>query len=100
MKLLVLELFSLEKKRLWGDLRAAFEYIKWMPGELEGGFFQGHVVTGQGRMALKWKAAIRKKFFTVKVVKHWNRFPREAVNTSSQAAFKARLNKALSNVIY
>ncbi|KFM00918.1 hypothetical protein AS27_10505, partial [Aptenodytes forsteri] len=42
---------------------------------------------------------IRKKFFTEKVVKHWNRLPREAVDAPSLEAFKARLDEALSNLI-
>ena len=42
---------------------------------------------------------IRKKFFTMRVVKHWNRFPREAVDDPSPEAFKARLDGALSNLL-
>ncbi|KFP13153.1 hypothetical protein Z169_00897, partial [Egretta garzetta] len=42
---------------------------------------------------------IRKRFFTVRVVKHWNRLPREVVEAPSLEAFKARLDGALSNLI-
>ena len=42
---------------------------------------------------------IRKKFFTVRVVRHWNRLPREAVDAPSLEVFKARLDGALSNLI-
>ncbi|KFQ99637.1 hypothetical protein N306_04422, partial [Opisthocomus hoazin] len=42
---------------------------------------------------------IRKKFFTMRVVKHWNRLPREAVASPSLEMFKARLDGALSNLV-
>ena len=42
---------------------------------------------------------IRKKFFTVRVVRHWNRLPREGVDAPSLEVFKARLDRALSNVV-
>jgi len=42
---------------------------------------------------------IRKNFFTMKVVRHWNRLPREAVTAPSLAVFKARLDGALSNLV-
>ncbi|KFW03127.1 hypothetical protein N326_03131, partial [Eurypyga helias] len=42
---------------------------------------------------------IRKKFFTERVVKHWNRLPREAVDAPSLEVFKARLDEALSNLL-
>ena len=42
---------------------------------------------------------IRKKFFTMRVVRHWNRLPREAVDFPSLEAFKARLDGALSNLV-
>jgi len=42
---------------------------------------------------------IRKKFFRMKVVKHWNRLLREAVEAPSLETFKVRLDGALSNLI-
>ncbi|KFW79175.1 hypothetical protein N305_04061, partial [Manacus vitellinus] len=47
----------------------------------------------------KSRLDIRKKFFTVRVVRHWNRMPREAVDAPNLAVFKARLDKALSNLV-
>ncbi|KFP18990.1 hypothetical protein Z169_11255, partial [Egretta garzetta] len=49
----------------------------------------------QGRFRLD----IRKKFFTMTVVKLWNGLPREVVEAPSLEAFKARLDGALSNLI-
>ncbi|KFP23113.1 hypothetical protein Z169_02302, partial [Egretta garzetta] len=49
----------------------------------------------QGRFRLD----IGKKFFTLRVVKHWNRLPREGVEAPPLEAFKARLDRALSNLI-
>jgi len=50
----------------------------------------------EGRFSLD----IRKKFFTVKVLRHWNRLPREAVcGCSLSEVFKARLDGALSNMV-
>ena len=42
---------------------------------------------------------VRKKFFTVRVVRHWNKLPREAVDAPSLEVFKARLDGALSNLV-
>ena len=42
---------------------------------------------------------IRKKFFTQKVVTHWNKLPREVVDALSMEAFKARLDVALGSLI-
>ncbi|KFR17526.1 hypothetical protein N306_01502, partial [Opisthocomus hoazin] len=47
----------------------------------------------------RFRLDIRKKFFTMRVVKHWNRLPREVVKAPSLETFKARLNGALSNLV-
>ncbi|KFM05416.1 hypothetical protein AS27_15854, partial [Aptenodytes forsteri] len=47
----------------------------------------------------RFRSDIRKKFFTVEVVRHWNRLPREAVDAPSLEVFKARLDGALSNPV-
>jgi len=43
---------------------------------------------------------IRKKFFTVGWWILWHRFPRELVDAPSLETFKARLDGALSNLVY
>ncbi|KFW67194.1 hypothetical protein AS28_06046, partial [Pygoscelis adeliae] len=47
----------------------------------------------------RFRLDIRKKFFTMMVVRHWNRLPRQAVDAPSLEVFKARLDGALSNLI-
>ena len=41
---------------------------------------------------------VRRKFFTQRVVMHWNRLPKEAVDAPSLEAFKARLDVALGSL--
>ncbi|KFQ90863.1 hypothetical protein Y956_05335, partial [Nipponia nippon] len=47
----------------------------------------------------RFRLDIRKKFFTMRVVKHWNRLPREVVDAPSLETFKVRLDGALSNLV-
>jgi len=47
----------------------------------------------------RFRLDIRKKFFTMRVVKHWNSLPREAMDAPSLAVFKARLDGALSYLV-
>ena len=99
-----LELFSLEKRRLQGDLIAAFQYLKGAYRKAGEGLStracsdrsrsDGFEVK-EGRFRLD----IRKKFFTVRVVRHWHRLLRDAVAAPSLEVFKARLDGALSNLV-
>ncbi|KFW73577.1 hypothetical protein AS28_12122, partial [Pygoscelis adeliae] len=47
----------------------------------------------------RFRLNIRKKFFTMRVVKYWNRLPREVVDAPSLETFKVRLDGALGNLI-
>ncbi|KFP14178.1 hypothetical protein Z169_12623, partial [Egretta garzetta] len=47
----------------------------------------------------RFRLDIRKKFFTTRVVKQWNRLPGEAADAPSLEVFKARLDGALSNLV-
>ena len=47
----------------------------------------------------RFRLDVSKKFFTMRVVRHWNRLPREAVDVPSLAVFKARLDEAWSNLV-
>ncbi|GAB0181899.1 hypothetical protein GRJ2_000655200 [Grus japonensis] len=100
-----LGLFSLEKRRLRGDLRAAFQYLKGAfkkdgdnvfsracSDRMRGNGFK----LKEGRFSLD----IRKTFFMMRVVKHWHWLPREVVDAPSLETFKVRLDGALSNLIY
>ncbi|KFQ97926.1 hypothetical protein Y956_15939, partial [Nipponia nippon] len=47
----------------------------------------------------RFRLDARKKFFTQSVVRHWNKLPREVVDAPSLAVVKARLDRALSNLV-
>ena len=78
-------LFSLEKRKLQGNLIAAFQYLREAYRKAWKGLFirassnwrrGDDSELDEGRFRLD----IRKKFFTVRVVKHWNRLPRGVVD--------------------
>ena len=100
-----LGLFSLEKRKLQGDLIVAFQYLKGVYKQegkqlftrMDSDRTRGNVLKlRQGRFRLD----IRRKFFTQRLVTHWNRLPKEAVDAPSLEAFKARLDVALGSLVW
>ncbi|KFQ93597.1 hypothetical protein Y956_00276, partial [Nipponia nippon] len=47
----------------------------------------------------RFRLDIRKKFFTMRVVRHWNMLAKETVDAPSLEVFKARLDEVLSNLV-
>ncbi|KFV12458.1 hypothetical protein N340_06515, partial [Tauraco erythrolophus] len=47
----------------------------------------------------KFRLDIRKNFFTEKVVKYWNRLPREVVESPSLEVFTNRVDLVFSNMV-
>ncbi|KFQ70129.1 hypothetical protein N335_03734, partial [Phaethon lepturus] len=99
-----LGLFSLEKRRLQGDLTAAFQYLKGAYKKDGDRLFSRACcdrTRGNG-LTLKesrFRVDTRNKFFSTKMVKPWHRLPREVVDAPSLATLKVRLDGALSNLI-
>ncbi|KAK4815545.1 hypothetical protein QYF61_003237 [Mycteria americana] len=46
----------------------------------------------------KFRMGIRKRFFTERVVSHWNRLPREVVTAPSLSELKEYLDNALGHM--
>jgi len=95
-----LGLFCLEKRRLQVDPVAAFQYLNGAYKKAGEGLLQraGSSRTRSNRFKLKegrFRLDIRKKFFTMRMMRHWNRLPREAVGATSLEV----LDGALSNLV-
>jgi len=99
-----LGLFSLENRMLQGDLTVAVQYLKG-----------AYMKAGEGLLTracsdrtrdngfkleeVRFRLDRRDKIFSMRVVRHWNRLPREAVDAPFLEVFKAGLEGPRSNLV-
>jgi len=99
-----LDLFSLKKRRLRGDLIYTYKYLKGGCQEDVAKLFpvvpsDRTMGTGHKVEHRKFSLKMRKNFFPLRVMEHWNRLPREVVESPSLEIFNTCLDAVLCNLV-
>ena len=100
-----LNMFSLQKRRLRGDLIEVFKILNKFDNVRYDKMFeiQNDTATRNNGMKLKGKRCntnIGKNYFNIRVVEHWNKLPAIVVSAKTIDTFKARLDKYFESIGY
>jgi len=93
-----LELTTLARKRIWGDLIETYKILNGKEKVNMEQFFElsntGHNLRGHTKLAVnRCQLDTRKYFFSNRVVRHWNNLTQKIVDAESVNVFKNRLDQ-------
>ncbi|XP_050725194.1 uncharacterized protein LOC127002931 [Eriocheir sinensis] len=93
-----LNLFTLEKRRLRGDMIQVFKYLKKFNNVDYSKFFelQTNLRTRNNGLPIqssRCNTDIGRSFFSNRVIRHWNNLPSEVINANTINSFKYRIDR-------